>query len=58
MRLELDSNELKKIILEWAEKQWGPGTFNEVTIESSYNTVKQVNLFREEPSPPTPLKAA
>ena len=58
MRLELDSDEVKRVILDWAEKQWGPGTFNEVTFESGYNHIKQANLFREEPLPPTPLKAA
>lgn len=47
MKLELDAEEVKTIVLEWAEKQFGPGTFNTIDIETSYSAFKSITLTKE-----------
>lgn len=49
MQLELNKDELKAVLLEWAEKHW-PGQFNAVDISSRYSS-DGATFSKETPEP-------
>lgn len=51
MKLELNKEEIEKVLLEWASKSW-PGSFNTVEFESSYSLIRSATFSKEEPPAP------
>lgn len=47
MVLKLTEEEIKEIILEWAEERFS-GQFNDVDIESTYGHVRSLTLQKKE----------
>ena len=51
MELVLDEKDIKRILLSWAEKDWGSASFNTVEIRASYGSLSGVTLSYEKPDP-------
>lgn len=48
MKLELDSTEIERILLEWAAVKF-PGEFNSVKMEASYSSLRSATFGHVEP---------